>query len=602
MKTCPKCGEQYQDSTTLCPADGTVLKKAGDDLIGQTLAGKYRIEERLDEGGMGTVYRATHILMEKTVAIKVLHPSLAADDKIVARFTREAKAASRISHPHALTVTDFGESENGIVFLVMEYLRGYTLKEVIRSEGRMALPRVVEIIRQVCGALEAAHAEGVVHRDLKSDNIMLEEVNGGGDWAKVLDFGIAKIQEPVGGTDPALTAPNLIIGTPQYMSPEQCSQASEIDSRSDIYSLGIILFELLVGHVPFTGDSPTAIMMKHLQEPAPSVLEERKDLPPSVGRVVSRALAKRQEDRYQTASELSEALTLAAVGESPATAAAIADAAIAAERAADDTNRIVVPTGSNPPARNTTNDDYDEATVVHSRAAAASSNLEVPSVLAIDAAAPPTADRFNPWRIAVPAVALLVIVFAVVYALQRNTGGASTEEQAQPLTIDPNGLPVQSTSPATGAAETSLTPGTLTPTAPTPGTIGDASGTASTGNRNSNSELPQATPGDASGNDNDNSNDDNSNADNEPEATPTPAKRNDNQRRSPPPLPSPEDSDDDDAPPTPKPKEKKTPPVLNPSPSDPLPVQADPPSTSNTGARADRGAHRNEMRISLDKV
>ncbi|HVF45855.1 MAG TPA: serine/threonine-protein kinase, partial [Pyrinomonadaceae bacterium] len=235
MKNCPTCGRQYADTNTLCPADGTVLKKdaADDRLIGQVLAGKYRIDEKIDEGGMGCVYRATHVLMEKTIAVKVLHPALAADDKIVARFTREAKAASRISHPHAINVTDFGESENGIVYLVMEYLRGGTLKDIVRSVGPMPLARVVEIVRQVSGALEAAHAQGVVHRDLKSDNIMLEETADGGDWAKVLDFGIAKIQQTaqsIHETDPGLTSPNLIIGTPQYMSPEQCSQASDIDT------------------------------------------------------------------------------------------------------------------------------------------------------------------------------------------------------------------------------------------------------------------------------------------------------------------------------------------------------------------------------------
>src|SRR5919112_3219588 len=204
MKTCPTCGRQYAETTTLCPADGAVLKRAGneDRLIGQVLAGKYRIDDKIDEGGMGCVYRATHVLMEKVVAVKVLHPALAADDKIVARFTREAKAASRISHPHAINVTDFGESEGGIVYLVMEYLRGGTLKDVIRAAGPLPLKRVVEIVRQVSGALEAAHAEGVVHRDLKSDNIMLEEAAGGGDWAKVLDFGIAKVQESVDKTDP----------------------------------------------------------------------------------------------------------------------------------------------------------------------------------------------------------------------------------------------------------------------------------------------------------------------------------------------------------------------------------------------------------------
>src|ERR1044071_5755174 len=362
MKTCPTCGREYAETTTLCPADGAVLKRKGneDRLLGQVLAGKYRIDEKIDEGGMGCVYRATHVLMEKTVAVKVLHPALAADDKIVQRFTREAKAASRISHPHAINVTDFGESENGIVYLVMEYLRGRTLKEIVRAGGPMALPRVVEIVRQVSGALEAAHAEGVVHRDLKSDNIMLEEVVGGGDWAKVLDFGIAKIQQntnqSVHETDPGLTSPNLIIGTPQYMSPEQCSQASDIDTRSDIYSFGVILYEMLAGHVPFAGDSPTAIMMKHLQEPPPSILEERKDLPAGVGRVLARALAKRPEDRYQKAGELYSALNAAAAEAPNVSTGAVAPAT--------STARVVVPTGQNAPARTTLGERDEEATVV----------------------------------------------------------------------------------------------------------------------------------------------------------------------------------------------------------------------------------------------
>ena len=262
---------EYKDTSTLCPSDGSVLETEGDALVGRTLAGKYRVEELVSEGGMGAVYRGTHILMDKTVALKVLHPALAADNIIVARFSREARAASRISHPHAISVTDFGESEDGIVFLVMEFLHGRTLKEVVKSTGPLPLTRVVEIMRQICGALEAAHAENVVHRDLKSENIMLLDV-AEGDWVKVLDFGIAKIQEPA-GQDAGLTAPDLIIGTPQYMSPEQCSQTSEIDARSDIYSLGVILYELLAGHVPFSGESPTAVMLKHLQEAPPDLLK-----------------------------------------------------------------------------------------------------------------------------------------------------------------------------------------------------------------------------------------------------------------------------------------------------------------------------------------
>src|SRR6185436_15536557 len=275
------------------------------------LAGKYRIEKLIKTGGMGSVYRGKHVLMDKTVAIKVLRPSLAVDDAVVARFSREAKAAARISHPHAVSVTDFGEAENGVVFLVMEYLDGRTLKEIINTQGALPLDEAVEIIRQVAGALDAAHGQGVVHRDLKSDNIMLVSHNGD-QWAKVLDFGIAKIQQPEGLRDVDITEANLVVGTPQYMSPEQCSQTGPLDPRSDIYSLGIIIYEMLAGQVPFTGESPTVIMMKQVQDPPPLLRDARPDLPAGVSAAVSRALSKQPADRQQTAGELSKALTDAA--------------------------------------------------------------------------------------------------------------------------------------------------------------------------------------------------------------------------------------------------------------------------------------------------
>jgi serine/threonine-protein kinase len=375
---------------------------------------------------------------------------------------------------------------------------------------------------------------------------MLVDVSGGGDWAKVLDFGIAKITEKV-GQDPALTAPNLIIGTPQYMSPEQCSQASEIDARSDIYSLGIILFEMLAGHVPFTGESPTAIMMKQLQDAPPSILEERKDLPAAVGRVLTRALAKRPEDRFQTVAELSESLAQSAEDSAVAVVAAATNP-VASNR---DTNRIVVPTGSNEAPRDTSNDDYDETTVVRPKTAAA---LDEQEYVRREVAPP---ESVNLWKIIVPALVGLVVLFGVIYAL---TGRNSARPQANDntMTVDPNGQPVQPAPPVTGKGEQGIVPnapvntapGEATPANAQPGTTAPSQNVAEPpagGNINENSNSNRAK------NDNDNSQ-----ADTEP--TPTPAKNN-NGRTEPTPAqtnPTP-DNDTDDPPPAPTPKQKPRP-------------------------------------------
>ena len=444
MKKCPKCGTEYADTTTLCPSDGVALETTTDVRLGKTLAGKYRLEERLNEGGMGTVYRGTHVLMDKTVAVKVLRPSLAADEKIVARFSREARAASRISHPHALSVTDFGEDEDGVVYIVMEYLSGSTLKDVIRKEGPMPLERVTEILRQVGSALEAAHEQGVVHRDLKSENIMLLGTSGP-DYAKVLDFGIAKIIEPVGTYNPGLTAPDLVIGTPQYMSPEQCSQSHEIDTRSDIYSLGVIAYEMLVGQVPFTGESPTAIMMKHLQEPSPSVLEQRPDLPPAVGRVVTRAMAKKPDDRYLSVREMVDDFT-ASAGTKPVSSPAVVPTT--------GPNRIVVPTQAVSSVAKGSVDD-DETTMVRPRVNT-SPGVERAETGSIR---PVRATTFNPWKILIPSVAGLLVVFAVVYAFTGNSRTANSNQTEPALVTDPNSLPVEPSPPPTGKAEEGIVSG-----------------------------------------------------------------------------------------------------------------------------------------------
>jgi serine/threonine protein kinase len=471
MKACPKCGTEYPDTITLCPSDGVALEKTGDSLLGQTLAGKYRIEERLSEGGMGTVYRGTHVLMDKTVAVKVLRPSLAADEKIVARFSREARAASRISHPHALSVTDFGEAEDGVVFLVMEYLSGKTLKDIIRQEGPMPLSRAVEILRQVGGALDTAHSEGVVHRDLKSDNIMLLS-SSGTDYAKVLDFGIAKIKERDGEYDPGLTAPDLVIGTPQYMSPEQCSQSPDIDARSDIYSLGVILYEMLVGHVPFTGESPTAIMLKHLQQPAPSVSDERTDVPQAVSHIVSRAMAKRPEDRYQSAAGLVDDFTVAA-----------GTGALSASSTGN-SHRLAVPiTSASVPFV----DDVDEETLVRRRV---TTQMAPPDDHYTPAPLPRQAtleSSFNPWKVLIPSAIGLLVIFAVIYAFTRNSQPATATPDGSTLTTDPNAQPVEPVSPPTGRAESGIPAGGVTNS--------NANTNANTAASPSPTENPDAAPG-----------------------------------------------------------------------------------------------------------
>jgi len=450
MKRCPKCGVEYSDANTLCPADGVALETDADALIGTILAGKYRIDARLNEGGMGTVYRGTHVLMEKTVAIKVLRPTLAADEKIVARFSREARAASRISHPNALSVTDFGEDDSGHVFLVMEFLSGRTLKQLIRDEGTLPLPRVVDITRQIADALNAAHAQGVVHRDLKSDNIMLLDTMIG-DHAKVLDFGIAKINEPDGGTDTSLTAPNLVIGTPQYMSPEQCSQDSEIDARSDIYSLGVILYEMLVGHVPFSGDSPTMVMMKHLQDPVPSILDERTDVPAAVGRVVARAMAKVRDNRYQNVAELVEDLVIAS---------------------GMTLNRPAPGGLTSAPGAAEINDGPDEVTVVRTREEPplVTTPRRAPVTVPLQTPMPPpqAPSSFNPMKIIISSVVALLVVFGAFWLFNRPApvAGSNTNQQTETLAADPNSLPAQPGASPTGKSEAGIpSGGTISPPA-----------------------------------------------------------------------------------------------------------------------------------------
>ena len=308
MKLCMSCGSPVAAFDESCPQCGARLKPHTDNLIGALLADKYRVEALLGSGGMCDVYQASHSLIGKKVAVKVLKPELAADPKIAQRFEQEALASSRVRHPHAIDVTDFGVDQHNRPFIVMELVEGKTIGELLRENGPFTLERTAGIIRQVCGALETAHAAGVIHRDVKSDNILIAEYEGG-DWVEVADFGVAKIQEDV-NRRAALTGANFIIGTPRYMSPEQCEE-KPVDARSDIYSLGVVVYEMLTGDAPFEGNS-TRLLIAHSTEPPRPLSHKRPDIPPAVEAVVMRALDKDPDRRPQSALEFSREFAEAA--------------------------------------------------------------------------------------------------------------------------------------------------------------------------------------------------------------------------------------------------------------------------------------------------
>ncbi len=303
---CPSCNTEAGDVSRFCPSCGATIVRAleADDFIGKIVARKYRVEQMLGEGGMGKVYKANQVALDKPVVLKVLRQSLLSDERTVARFHREAKAASRLNHPNSISVLDFGQSEEGSLYIAMEFVAGKDLHQVLSKEWPLPEARLVRIISQVLSALSDAHGAGVVHRDLKPENIMIEQRRGEPDFVKVLDFGIAKIQDSTGEEGPALTRAGFVCGTPEYMSPEQ-ARGAQVDHRSDLYAVGVILYQLTTGMLPFDSDSAVGFATKHLTEEPPLPSRRRPDCKVSQGmeRLIMRALAKDPNDRPQTADE-----------------------------------------------------------------------------------------------------------------------------------------------------------------------------------------------------------------------------------------------------------------------------------------------------------
>jgi serine/threonine-protein kinase len=313
-----------------------------DPLLNRVIAGNFRIDRLLGAGAMGNVYKAEQISLGKAVAVKVLHAHLMGDEKLVMRFKREAKSASLLNHPNSIQIIDSGQDRDGTLYIAMELLAGRDLAHVIRDDFPLPVPRIVRIMSQVLSALDEAHAQGVIHRDLKPSNIMLIERRGERDFVKVCDFGIAKaaINEK-DDRENMLTIQGLVCGTPEYMAPEQ-ARGEVLDGRADLYAAAVILFQMVTGDIPFKGDTPMAIVSRHLVE-SPAVPSRRRNdvpIPPALDALILRGMEKNRELRFPNASAFREALEEIAppdTGRSSSTAN---------QRAQMPTTRISGPTGT----------------------------------------------------------------------------------------------------------------------------------------------------------------------------------------------------------------------------------------------------------------
>jgi serine/threonine-protein kinase len=322
MFICSRCQRDVSTEGLFCPFCGAPAPQGGgepgDPYVGQTVAQKYFVHQLLGSGGMGQVYKATHLTLDRPVVLKMLNRALSADPSIVQRFHREARAASRLNHPNSINVIDFGQAEDGTLFIAMEYLAGRSLAKVIVEDFPLDPARVVKIGSQILAALTEAHAVGILHRDLKPENVMVESRRDDSDFVKVLDFGIAQLTEGSGGggSRPRLTQAGMVCGTPGYMSPEQ-ARGEELDARSDLYSVGIILYEMLTGRLPFDGETPQALVAKVMMDrPIPPGLRRPElQIPPDLTELVMSALAPERDERPASAEDFRRELLACALAE-----------------------------------------------------------------------------------------------------------------------------------------------------------------------------------------------------------------------------------------------------------------------------------------------
>ena len=314
MRVCQTCSRRYPDNATHCLEDGQPLVDLGASgspaeptMIGARMFGDYVLERKLGDGGMGSVYLAKNTSIDQAIAVKVLHAGSSQSSEMIQRFNREARVIAKLTHPNIIRVFIFGRTHDDMIYLAMEYVDGQSLRQLVESHGRLSEPHAIYILRQVLGALAEAHDFGVVHRDLKPDNILLTEYRGNKEFVKVLDFGIAKVAEPDGATQQQLTQAGIVYGTPDYLSPEQ-AMAKPIDPRSDLYSIGIILWEMLTGRVPYTAESAMSVLVQHAFDPPPDPEQAPVPMSTKMKAILKTVLAKDPEERFPSAQAFLDAL------------------------------------------------------------------------------------------------------------------------------------------------------------------------------------------------------------------------------------------------------------------------------------------------------
>jgi serine/threonine protein kinase len=475
MPVCSTCGTSYGSTVRICVRDGTplVAGPADDPYLGTLLDGKYRIDSFINAGGMGSLYRALHVMLDKTVAVKVIKSELVTSDEIVARFLREARAASNLHHPNIVSVYDLGQTSGGTLYIAMEFIDGPSLKEQIRRNGPLTPRDSIDILHQVASALSAAHRKQIVHRDLKSDNLMLTSEDGR-TVVKLVDFGIAKTFDE---STQQLTAAGYMLGTPNYMSPEQAA-GTPVDHRADLYSLGVILYEMLTGKVPFSDTALPTMLVRLATEVPPPPSSRRPDghVPPALDAIAMRCLEKDPALRFQSASEFMEALERASadIDRTPATPAA--PIATAAETVVVPTHGRRVPTPPPIPPSNA----RPMPTVPTHIPTPIPTPIPAPATdRGMPAPAAAVRDGLDMWtlvkRIAIGVLVLGAIVDAVVFGLrwirnsQEETRASATIQQPATSSVSERSpsqpaAPVTTHAPAAPAPE----PVTATPVAVQP--------------------------------------------------------------------------------------------------------------------------------------